>query len=138
MASSTMMPETSTNENRVNSLKLYPITCINNMVNRNENGMPMLIRPALRKPMKYQEINATKNMPTTKFHPSVDNPSLMRVEESWVSVISRPSLSIKGWNFFNTSRTAARIAKALPSGVFITCSAIAFLPLIDEITLGLR
>ena len=76
------MPVTNTKANKLISLRLFPVMYINNMVIIKEKGIPIVTRPALRIPIKYQIIIETKNMPSNMFKPSVVKPSLILFVES--------------------------------------------------------
>ena len=77
MASSTMIPDTSTKLNRVISFSEFPVNCIRIMVTMKEKGMPMVTRPALRTPITSQMTRLTSTTPSIRLEPRVPMDSLM-------------------------------------------------------------
>jgi hypothetical protein len=121
MASSTMIPETSTKAKSDTSLTELPVRYMKTMVTRKAKGMPTVVSPALRSPMKRQMMMETSSTPITRLAPSTRTESPILLLESWVTVRVIPLSAKDGANSATTVRTASAMNRALPRSILSIC-----------------
>jgi hypothetical protein len=73
IASSTIIPLTSTNEKTLTALSDTPITCMKMTAHKNANGIPTIASSALRIPMATHSTTKTITMPTPRLFCSTPN-----------------------------------------------------------------
>ena len=128
MASSTIIPSTSTNPNKDALLRESPILSMKMKVAAKVTGIPNATKRALRQPRNRYNTASTRTMPIIALDCRMPRVLLIITEVSAIKAIFAPGGKRCSSYFFLICLISSMIAIELPSGFLTTTMLMAFLP----------